>query len=56
MSVSVKVVSRPNGNWALRINHQGCRTMKLVGKDERLAKEIAEKIETKLMMNELVID
>lgn len=56
MSVSVKVVSRPSGNYAVCLNHQGCRTMKLVGKDERLAKEIAEKIETKLMMNELVID
>lgn len=52
--MSVKVRERPKGSgmfWIF-IDHQGKRKAKKIGKDKRLANEVAKKIEAKLVLNE----
>ncbi|UCG14549.1 MAG: site-specific integrase [Deltaproteobacteria bacterium] len=52
--MGVKVRERPKGSgvWWIFIDHQGKRKAKKVGKDRRLANEVAKKIEAKLVLGE----
>jgi len=50
----VKVRERPTGSgvWWVFIDHQGKRKAKKIGKDKRLANEVAKKIEAKLVLGQ----
>lgn len=50
--MGVKVKER-NGDWWIFINHQGKRKAKKIGKDKRLALDVAKKIEAKLALKAL---
>lgn len=56
--MSVKVRERPAGSgiWWLFIAHQGKRKAKKIGRDKRLALEVAKKIEAKLTLGEFGLD
>ena len=53
--MGVKVRERPkdSGIWWVFIDHQGKRKAKKVGKDKRLANEIAKKLEAKLVLGDV---
>ena len=53
--MAVKINQRPKGSgiWWVFINHQGKRKAKKIGRDKRLAQEVARKIEAKLALTEL---
>ncbi len=55
MAVRVRERPKGSGDWWVFINHQGKRKSKKIGKDKRLAREVAEKIKAKLVLNELSI-
>jgi integrase len=50
--MGVKVRERPKGSgvWWIFIDHQGKRKAKRVGKDRKLALEVAKKIEVKMFL------
>ena len=56
--MGVKVRERPagSGTWWVFIDHQGKRKAKKIGRDERLAREVAKKIEAKLALGQFSID
>jgi len=56
--MGVKVKERPKGSgiWWVFIHHRGKRRAKKIGKDKRLAREIAMKIEAKLALGEMGLD
>ena len=56
--MSVKVRERPKGagTWWVFIDHQGKRKAKKIGRDKRLAMDVAKKIEAKLILGELNIE
>ncbi|MDB4442651.1 hypothetical protein N9219_04450, partial [bacterium] len=45
-----------SGNFWIFINHKGKRKSKKIGKDKRLAREVAKKIEAKLALGEYEFD
>jgi len=53
--MAVKIRERPKGSgqWWVFINHQGKRKAKKIGRDKRLAQEVAKKIEAKLLLNDV---
>ena len=53
--MGVKVRERPkdSGTWWVFIDHNGTRKAKKVGKDKRLANEIAKKLEAKLVLGDV---
>jgi integrase len=53
--MSVKVRQRPkeSGIWWVFIDHQGKRKAKKIGRDKRLAMDVAKKIEAKLTLGDL---
>lgn len=53
--MGVKVRQRPSGSgiWWVFIDHQGDRRAKKIGKDERLAQEVARKIEARLILGDV---
>ena len=55
--MGVKVKERPSGSgvWWVYINHKGKRRAKKVGTDEDKAREVAKKIEAKLVLGEFGI-
>jgi integrase len=55
--LAVKVRERPKGSgeWWLFIDHQGKRKAKRIGKDKKLAYEVARKVEAKLTLGDLDI-
>jgi integrase len=55
--MAVKVREKPKGSgiWWLFIDHQGTRKAKKIGKDKKLAKEAAKKIEAKLALGDMGI-
>ena len=53
MGVSIREKPKGSGVWWLFVNHRGTRKAKKIGKDKRLAKEVAEKIEAKLTLGVL---
>ena len=54
MAVNVREKPKGSGQWWIFINHQGKRKSKKIGKDKRLAREVAEKIKAKFVLNELI--
>lgn len=56
--MGVKVREKPtgSGNWWIFINHNGQRKSKKVGKDKKLAHDVAEKIKAKLVLGELKVE
>jgi len=53
--MAVKIRERPKGSgeWWLFIDHQGKRKAKKIGKDKKLARDMAKKIEAKLALGEM---
>lgn len=56
MSVNVRQKPKGSGDYWIFINHNGKRKAKKIGKNRRLAKEIAKKIEAKLVLGALDVD
>jgi integrase len=56
MAVRVREKPKGSGEWWIFINHQSKRKSKKIGRDKRLAREVAEKIKAKLVLNELSIE
>jgi integrase len=56
--MGVKVRERPkgSGDWWVYIDHQGDRKAKKIGRDKRIAFEVAKKIEAKLILGEMNLD
>ena len=54
--MGVKVREKPNGSgeWWVFIHHNGIRKSKKIGKDNKLARDVAKKIEAKLALGESV--
>lgn len=52
--MGVKVREKPKGSgvWWLFINHEGHRKSKKIGKDKKLAHDVAAKIEARLVLKE----
>jgi len=55
MGVKVREKPKGSGNWWIFVSHQGKRKSKKIGKDKRLAQEIAKKIEAKLILGDFNI-
>jgi len=53
--MGVRIRERPKGSgiWWLFIDHQGKRKAKKIGKDKRLAQEVAKKMEAKFLLNDV---
>lgn len=53
--MSVKVREKPKGSgvWWVFINHRGKRKSKRIGKDKKLAQDIAKKIEARLLLGDV---
>jgi integrase len=56
MGVRIREKPKGSGEWYVFINHQGKRKSKKIGRDEKLAREVAEKIKAKLVLNELDVE
>ncbi|MEE8431549.1 MAG: tyrosine-type recombinase/integrase [Candidatus Desulfatibia sp.] len=56
MGVRVREKVKGSGEWWLFISHQGKRKAKRIGKDKKLARKIAKKIDAKLILGDLNID
>jgi len=56
MGVTVKEKVKGSGEWWIFINHHGKRKSKKIGKDEKKALDVAEKIKAKLVLGEMDID
>ena len=56
--MGVKIREKPSGSgeWWVFIDHQGKRKSKKIGKDKKLAKEVASKIEAKLVLGDTVLE
>lgn len=56
--MAVKIRERPKGSgiWWILIDHQGKRKAKKIGRDKRLAREVAKKIEAKLVLGQMGIE
>jgi len=52
MAVIVREKVKGSGEWYIFINHQGKRKSKKVGRDKRLALEVAEKIAARLLLGD----
>jgi len=56
MGVSIREKPKGSGEWWVFVNHRGTRKAKKIGKDKRLAREVAEKIEAKLILGDLDLE
>jgi len=56
MGVKVREKNKGSGNWWIFVSHQGKRKSKKIGKDKRLAQEIAKKIEAKLVLGDVGLE
>jgi Site-specific recombinase XerD len=54
--MGVKLKEKTPGEWWIFINHNGKRKAKKIGRDKRLAQEVAKKIEAKLALGEFSLD
>ncbi|MBF0102360.1 MAG: site-specific integrase [Desulfobacterales bacterium] len=53
MGVKVREKSKGSGEWWIFIDHQGTRKAKKIGKDKRVALEVAKKVEAKLTLGDM---
>lgn len=56
MGVKVREKQKGSGVWWIFIDHQGRRKAKKIGKDKKVAEEIAKKIEAKLVLGEMNLE
>jgi len=56
MGVKVREKPKGSGTWWIFITHQGKRKSKMIGKDEKLAQDVAEKIKARLVLGELNVE
>lgn len=56
MGVKVRETPKGSGIWYVFVNHNGKRKSKKIGKNKRLAIEVARKLEAKLILGELEIE
>lgn len=56
MGVAVREKPKGSGVWWIFINHNGKRKSKKIGNDLRLAKDVAKKLEAKLVLGDLRIN
>jgi len=56
MGVSIREKPKGSGVWWVFVNHRTARKAKKIGKDKRLAKEVAAKIEAKLILGDLDLE
>ena len=56
MAVQIREKPKGSGDWWIFISHQGKRKSKKIGKDKRLAREVAKKIEAKLTLGDFDIE
>ncbi len=56
MAVTIRQRPKGSGTWWIFINHQGKRKAKKIGKDKRLANEVAKKIEARLALGDLDLE
>ena len=56
MGVAVREKPKGSGIWWVFINHHGSRKAKKIGKDKRLAGEVARKIEARLTLGDMNLD
>jgi len=54
--MGVIVKEKNNGEWWIFINHNGKRKAKKIGRDKRVAQDVAKKIEAKLALGEFSLD
>lgn len=56
--MAVKIRQRPDGSgiWWIFIDHHGRRKAKKIGRDKRLAQEVARKIEARLVLGDFSLD
>jgi integrase len=52
MGVKVREKKKGSGVWWIFIDHQGRRKAKKVGKDKKVAENIAKKVEAKLALGD----
>jgi hypothetical protein len=50
MSVKIREKPKDSGVWWVFIDHHGRRKSKMIGRDKKLAREVAEKISAKLTL------
>ena len=55
MGVKVREKPKGSGNWWIFINHHGKRMSRTAGKNEKIAKEAAQYIESQLLLGDLGI-
>jgi hypothetical protein len=53
MGVKVREKPKNSGNWWIFIDHQGRRKAKKIGRDKRVALEVAKKIEARLVLGDM---
>ena len=53
MGVKVREKNKGSGVWWIFIDHQGRRKAKKIGKDKRVAEQIARKVEAKLALGDM---
>jgi len=56
MAVRIREKPKDSGVWWVFINHQGTRKSKKIGTDEDTARQVAEKIKARLLLNELRVE
>jgi integrase len=56
MGVKIREKPKDSGVWWLFISHNGKRKAKKIGKDKRLAREVAKKIEAKLVLGDMSLE
>jgi integrase len=56
MGVRVREKPKGSGEWYIFISHKGKRRAKKVGRDEKIARRLAEKVKAKLVLNELDVE
>lgn len=55
MGVRVREKPKGSGEWWVFVEHQGKRKAKKIGRDKKLAQEIARKLEARLTLNDLAL-
>lgn len=56
MGVKVREKVKGSGEWWIFIDHRGKRKSRKIGKDKRLAREVARKIEARLVLGEMNLE
>ena len=55
MNVSIREKPKGSGEWWIFINHHGKRMSKKIGRDNKLAREVAGKSESRLVLGDMAL-